>query len=118
MALLRNREVQILSKADGQDESPTYVVLYPDGNRENVKLNTLQVTEAEKKELEKANGELVMANVSVIKDKDLQELRDGQDRAKIEERQGKQSTDPVQVSKVMVDPSEVQNRTTVTPKNK
>jgi hypothetical protein len=108
MALLRNREVQILGKTDGQDESPTYTVLYPDGNRENVRLNQLRVTEEEQKELQKANGELTMSNVKVVKAKDLQEIRDGQDKAKIEEKQKKnpQSQD-VEVSKIKVNAVEV-----------
>lgn len=108
MALLRNREVQILSKTDGQDESPTYTVLYSDGNRENVKLSALQVTEAEAKDLQKANGEIVMSDVSVIKDKDLQEIRDGQDKAKIEEKQNKNpQNEDVEVSKIKVNAAEV-----------
>lgn len=110
MALLRNREVQILGKTDGEDVSPTYTVLYPDGNRENVKLSELQLTEEEHKNLSKAHGNDVMTNVNVVKNEDLQKLRDGQDRKKIEERQVKQSPAPVAVNKVMVDPSEVKSK--------
>lgn len=112
MALLRNREVALLGKTDGQDESPTYTVIYPDGQRENVRLNELQLTEEEHKNLSKAHGEAVMTNVNKVDNKALQEIRDGQDRRKIEERQKTQSTQPVQVNKVMVDPAEVTEKST------
>jgi hypothetical protein len=119
MALLRNREVQILGRADGAEVSPVYTVLYPDGNRENIELSKLQLTKKEHEEMTKANGEQNMHNVSVVEDKDLKEIRDGQDKAKIEERQGKdQKTDPVKVSSVMVDPSEVTEKSTQVKKNK
>ncbi len=108
MALLRNREVELLGKADGQDESPVYTVMYKDNTRENVRLDELQLTEEEHKNIAKQHGDRTLGNVSIVKDKDLQQIRDDQDRKKIEERQGKQqSTEPVQVSKVMVDPTEV-----------
>ena len=110
MALLRNREVQILGKTDGEDVSPTYTVMYKDSNRENVKLSELQLTEEEHRNLSKAHGEAVMTNVNVVKDKDLQELRDGQDKAKIEARQAKDKPqDVVEVKRVLA------NRTEVTP---
>lgn len=115
MALLRNREVAILGRADGADASPLYTVIYPQGDRENIELNKLQLTKQEAEEMKKAHGENVMTDVSVIEDKDLQDLRDGQDKAKIEERQKKQGTGPVEVNKVMVDPSEVQEKSTITP---
>lgn len=101
MALLRNREVTIVAKTDGVDVSPTYTVLYPDNSRENVLLSELQLTEAEAKEMQKAHGDTVMTNVHVIKDADLQELRDSNNKEKIEARQAKerQSPQPVQVSK-------------------
>lgn len=112
MALLRNREVELLGKTDGADESPSYTVMYKDGTRENVRLNELQLTEDEHNNIKKQHGERALGNVSIVKDKDLQEIRDGQDRKKIEERQGKQrSNEPVQVNKVMVDPSEVTEKT-------
>lgn len=111
MALLRNREVSLIGKADGQDESPTYTVMYKDGERENVRLSELQLTEEEHKNLAKQHGELVVSNVSKIDNKTLQEIRDSQDKRKIEERQAKAPSDrPVPVSKVMVDPTEVANK--------
>jgi hypothetical protein len=48
-----------------------------------------------------------------IKNEDLQKLRDSQDRTKIEKQQGTQKTEPVEVSKVLVDPTEVTSKTTV-----
>jgi len=54
----------------------------------------------------------------VIKQKELQELRDGQNPEKIAEKQGKSKTEPVEVSKVMVDPAEVQDKSTITPQMK
>src|SRR4051812_10189582 len=89
MAILRNREVTILGRADGSDPSPTYTVQYPDLERENVTLRELQLTGEEYEEMKKQNGETAMGNVRKIEDKDLGELRDGQDRQKIEERQAK-----------------------------
>lgn len=112
MALLRNREVVILGRADAEDASPNYTVLYPHGDRENVKLSELQLTKQEAEEMKKSHGENVMTDVKVIEDKDLQEIRDGQDKAKIEARQGKQdTTQPVEVKRVMVDPAEVAEKT-------
>lgn len=109
MALLRNREVELLGRADGADTSPIMTVMYKDGNRENVPLSQLTLTQKEHDDIAKQHGDVAVSNVTVIKDKDLQELRDGQDRKKIEEKQGKQKpqTQPVAVSKVMVDPAEV-----------
>jgi len=58
-------------------------------------------------------SDMKMANV--ISDKDLNELRDGQNREKIEQRQRKSSPNPVEVSRIMVDPAEVQDKSTITP---
>jgi hypothetical protein len=108
MALLRNREVTILGRSDGESASPNYTVLYPQGDRENVKLSELQLTKQEADEMKKTHGESVMYDVKVIEDKDLQEIRDGQDKKKIEDRQGKEdTTKSVEVKRVMVDPAEV-----------
>lgn len=115
MALLRNREVELLGKTDGQDESPTYTVMYKDGSRENVRLSELQLTEEEHKNLSRSHGEVIMTNVSKVDNKRLQELRDGSDRQKIEQRQRTQSTQPVQVNKVLVDPTEVTEKVTPRP---
>jgi len=107
MAVYKNREVQLLGRADGADVSPTYRVLDSQGQEEQVQLNQLQVTEEEKKQLNLAHGSTV-ADVKVISNKDLQELRDGQDPKKIEERQKKEGTDvTVPVSEVRVDKSKI-----------
>lgn len=87
MALLRNREVQILDRADAADASPVYTVSYANGTKENVKLTELQLTEAEYKDMLRTNGEVYMNNVQKVDDKTLQEIRDSQDKEKIEARQ-------------------------------
>jgi len=90
MALLRNREVTLLAKTDGLDESPSYTVMYKDGEREIARLLDLHLTDEEHKNLTKHHGELVLANVKKIDEKSLQEIRDSQDRRKIEEKQKKE----------------------------
>lgn len=87
MALLRNREVTILSRTDGADMSPVYTVSYPNGVRENAKLSELQLTKDEYGNMLRQNGEVYMHNVQRIDDKELQEVRDSQDKNKIEQRQ-------------------------------
>lgn len=66
MALLRNREVSIVGKVDGQDESPMYTVMYKDGERENTHLSELQLTEDEHKNLAKQQT-AVLDKVQIIK---------------------------------------------------
>lgn len=114
MAIYKGREVQIIGKVGGYDTSPLYTIQHRDGNREDVKLDHVQITEAEKKEAEKG-AVWHLEGTPVIKDKDLQDLRDSQDKKKIEENQKKHGSGPVEVSKVMVDPAEVQDKSTITP---
>ncbi|SRR6266404_1856735 len=97
MALLRNREVTLLGKTDGQDAPITYTVLHKDGEREVAKLSDLHLTEEEHKNFAKQHGELALTNVKKIDDKSLQEIRDSQDRRKIEEKQKPQSQPQSQV---------------------
>ena len=87
MALLRNREVTIVSRADAADASPVYTVAYANGSKENVKLPELQLTEAEYKDMLRTNGEVYMHDVKKVDNKTLQEIRDSQDKDKIEARQ-------------------------------
>lgn len=87
MALLRNREVTIVSKADAADVVPVYVVAYANGIKENARLSDLQLTEAEYKDMLRQNGEVYMHDVQKVDAKTLQEIRDSQDRSKIEARQ-------------------------------
>lgn len=89
MALYKNREVTLLGRTDGADVSPTYTVMQKDGSRENVLLNQLELTDEEHNNLTKQHG-AYMSNVKKVDRKNLQDLRDGQDRAKIEERQKKE----------------------------
>ena len=110
MAILRNREVTILGRADGGDVSPTYTVQYPDLSRENVALRELQLTEDEHKEMTKQNGEAHMTSVRKIDNKNLQELRDGQDPKKIEERNRNKAPADITVNTIKVPASEVQSQ--------
>lgn len=114
MAVYKGREVQILGRADGADTSPLFRIVHPNGEQEQVRLNQLQLTDQELKDQKEASGD-VLHWAGKIEDKDLQELRDSQDREKILKNQKNQSNQPVEVNKVMVDPSEVQEKSTITP---
>lgn len=109
MALLRNREVSIVSRADAADTSPVYVVAYANGNRENAKLTELQLTKQEYGDMLRQNGEVYMHNVSRIEDKDLQEIRDSQDKEKIEKRQADEKEQVIE-KQVKVSPTETEVR--------
>lgn len=109
MALLRNREVTILSRIDGADMSPVYTVAYQNGIRENAKLNELQLTSKEYADMLRQNGDVYMHNVRRIDDKELQEIRDSQDKKKIEERQ-KENKPEVAETQVKVSPTETEVR--------
>ena len=117
MAVYKGREVSVLGKTGGEDTSPLYTIIDKDGNREDVKLNQIQFTEKELKDA-KDGAQWHLDGAQVIKDKDLQELRDSQDREKIEKSQSTQKPGPVEVNKVMVDPSEVKDKSTITPQMK
>lgn len=114
MAIYKGREVQLLGRSDGADVSPMYDILDQWNQRSSVKLNEIEFTGKEVEDMKKQNYDH-LNSVRKIEDKDLQELRDGQDRNKIEQRQSKQSTAPVEVKRVMVDPAEVQDKSTITP---
>ncbi len=94
MALLRNREVSLISRTDAADMSPVYVVAYANGIRENAKLNELRLTKEEYGDMLRQNGEVYMHNVLRIEDKQLQEIRDSQDKGKIEARQSVEPETP------------------------
>lgn len=107
MALLRNREVSIVSRADAADATPVYTVAYANGTKENAKLTELQLTNDEYKDMLRLNGEVYMNDVQKIDDKALQEIRDSQDRAKIEARQAAERANPQpQVEEIPVEVSE------------
>lgn len=114
MAVFKGREVTVLGKTNGEDTSPLYTIVEKNGQRAEVPMNQLQFTKDEMKDLEKGAA-WHLDGAKVIEDKDLQELRDAQDRKKIEENQKTQKPGPVEVNKVMVDPSEVQDKSTITP---
>lgn len=105
MAIYKNREVQITSYIT--DVSPVVEIQHQSGEREFVNLRNLQFTEDEKKEFSK-DQENVIDGVAVIKDKDLQELRDSQNPEKIQKEKDKQDKNiDIPVSKIKVDANEV-----------
>ena len=107
MAIYKGREVQLLGRLDGVPESPLYRVQDQNQQIEHVRLKDMQLTDDEKKDLQKTHG-LSIADVPTISDKDLQELRDGQNRDKIEDRQKKDHKNKdVPVSTVKVNADEV-----------
>lgn len=107
MAIYKGREVHLLGRLSGGEESPLYRVMDKDQNVEHVALDQMQFTADEKKQLERDHGS-VASSLTVIEDKDLKELRDGQDRQKIEERQKNQPQNrDVAVSQVKVNADEV-----------
>lgn len=111
MAIYKGREVQLLGRSDGADVSPMYDILDQWNQRSSVPLNHLEFTGKEIEDMKKMNYDH-LTNLRKIEDKDLQELKDGQDKAKIEAKQGKQSSsEPVAVSKIFVDPTEVPAKT-------
>lgn len=117
MAIYKGREVIILGTTGGEDVSPMYTIQHQDGQRESVKLNQLQFTEQEVKDA-KDNSQMQLENVQVINNKDLQDLRDSQDREKIEKAQSTQSSKPVEVNKIMVNPDDIRDKSTITPQMK
>lgn len=105
MAIYKNREVQITSYIT--DVSPVVEIQHQSGEREFVNLRNLQFTEDEKREFSK-DQENVIDGVAVIKDKDLQELRDSQNPEKIQKEKDKQDKNiDIPVSKIKVDANEV-----------
>lgn len=106
MAVYKGREVQLLGRSDGADVSPMYDILDQWNQRSSVKLNEIQFTTKEVEDMKKMNYDH-LSGVRKIEDKDLQELRDGQDKEKIEKMQKQSSSEPITVKKVMVDPTEV-----------
>lgn len=115
MAVYKGREVAILGPSGGSDV-PMYDVLDQWGERSSVMLSELYLTGKEIEDQKKAV--LPVATANKIEDKDLQELRDSQDKAKIEAKQGTVKPGPVEVTKILVDPSEVQDKSTITPQMK
>lgn len=108
MAVYKGREVSVLGRSNGEDVSPMYDILDQWGERSSVKLNELQFTGKEVEDLKKQHVDhLTTANV--IEDKDLQELKDSQDKKKIEEKQAKAPQyGDVAVSKIKIPAEEIQ----------
>ncbi len=106
MAVYKGREVNILGRLDGAETSPTFRVLDQWGQEELVPLDKLEVTEDEKKQIVGDNE--ASLTFKVIKDKDLKDLRDGQDVDKIKAKQDKEPSDvTVPVSEIKVDKKSV-----------
>lgn len=107
MAVYKGREVIVLGRTDGEDTSPLYTIQHMNGEREFVKLNQIQMTEKEIKE-SKDGAAWHLDGAQVISDKDLQVLRDKQNRQKIEDNQKKNPQDQdVTVSKIKVPAEEL-----------
>jgi hypothetical protein len=104
MAVYKGREVTVLGKSDGEDTSPLYTIMERDGQRSNVPMNQIQFTKEELKDQEKGAA-WHLDGARVIEDKDLQALRDSQDKAKLE----KQPTPDkdIEVSKMKVPAEEL-----------
>lgn len=108
MAIYKGREVQLLGRVSGGEESPLYRVMDKNMNVEHVSLSQMQFTAEEKKNLERDHGAPQASSLQVIEEKDLKELREGQDRKKIEERQkSEQKNKDVPVSNIKVNADEV-----------
>lgn len=84
MAVYKGREVTYLGPVSGAEFDQAMVrVQAQDGNIEHVKFSELQFTDAEKKDLTKAENS-AYNSARVIKDADLRKLRDSQNAEKIE----------------------------------
>jgi len=103
MAVFKGREVQVLGKTNGEDTAPLYTIVEGNGQRADVPMNQLQFTKAELNALETGAG-WHLDGAKVIEEKELTELRDAQDRKKIEQKQSTVKPGPVEVNKVYVDP--------------
>ncbi len=89
MAVYRGREVHILGRTTGEDITPSYDILDQWNERSSVKLPELHLTE---EEIQKMKDQAIhhLHFAKIIADKDLQELKDSQDKRKIEERLAKE----------------------------
>lgn len=106
MALLRNREVSIVGVTGGEDPSQQFTVQTSDGTKEQAPLRDLTLSESEQEDFAKRYGDRFTSQISTIKDKDYQAIKDAQDPEKIKKAQDKQSDTPVSVP-VQVKPSDV-----------
>jgi hypothetical protein len=105
MAVYKGREVTVLGKTNGEDTAPLYTIQEKSGQRADVPMNQLQFTKDEMKDLEKGAA-WHLDGAKVIEDKDLADLRDKQDKAKIEKNQESVEDKPVKAT-TYVKPSEV-----------
>lgn len=95
MAIYNGREVSLLNTIPtGFVETQNVTIVYPDGATQQVPLNTLQFSKKEKDQIQKEAGSK-FDNVSVIEDKDLQVLKDGQNPDKIDTSKNPAPTGPV-----------------------
>jgi hypothetical protein len=111
MALLRNREVEVIGVSGGEDPSQLFTVRYRDGSTEQVPLNQLTFGEDEHEQFKKTHGERLSSQVKKLPKKDYQEVVDSQNPEKIKQKQKdqqkKSDQTPVQVP-VSVKPADVQ----------
>ena len=90
MAIYKGREVQVIGEVSKGYTTPETVQIFFDNTYENVKIGDLKVTEDEKKTLQKAQADK-FENITVVSDKEVQELRDSQDPEKIAKLNEKQN---------------------------
>lgn len=117
MAIYKGREVSVLGRADGADVSPLYTILHKDGEREIVPMSQIQMTEKELKESKDA-VQWHLDGVATLKDADVEKQRKLTSKEEIEKTQKTVKPGPTEVSKVYVDPAEVQDKSTITPQMK
>lgn len=102
MAIYKGREVQIVStKKLGLVEHPTILVSDKQGQNFNVKISELKFTKDEKKNLQVESNQ-AYDNIQVIEDKEYQELKDGQDPKKMEDKVAKEQKEAVKPLPVTV----------------
>lgn len=102
MAIYKGREVQIIStKKLGLVEHPSILISDKDGQNYNVNISELKFTEDEKKNLQVEAGQ-AYDNIQVIEDKELQELKDGQDPKKMEDKVAQEQKDAIKPLPVTV----------------
>lgn len=88
MAIVRGRVVHIIGPSPDQGSPPKFEVEYQNGQREIVPLNQMDISEDEKKQLDKTVVD-ALSGARVRKDSELQEIADKTNLEKIEANQEK-----------------------------
>ena|ERR1700753_825375 len=106
MALLRNREVQLVGATGGEDVSQMFTVRYPDGSTEATQLKHLKLSKKERDDFAKSTGDRYADQVGTIEDKDYQDIVDSQDPEKIKAKQDKNTKQVMPTPVVNVAPGD------------